>query len=233
MSDTSRQVEGRRRFLTSMGVVATGATLAATSSQAAQNSSTDTHRFVPARHPGDAWLEQSGVSHRAFIDSASTQGGATALHYANNMLMVHAEDYGGSDADYALVVCFRHQSTPFGYNDVIWEKYGEHLSAFMDIKDTRNSPEPFRQNPMRLKQSGLANRGNTVDALAARGVSFAICNRATLNISGFLARNTDGTAQDIYQELLANNIPNSRFIPVGVLTVTRSQEYGYSLLYAG
>lgn len=232
MSGTSKKIEGRRRFLTSMGVVATGASLAAASAQAAQ-SSTDTQRFVPARHPGDAWLEQPGVNHRAFIDSASTLGGATALHYANNILMVHAEAYEGSDSDYALVVCFRHQSTPFGYNDVIWAKYGEHLSAFMNLKDARNNGEPFRQNPMSLNRPDLGNRGNTLDAMSARGVSFAICNRATLNISGFLARNTDGNAQAIYQELLANNIANSRFIPVGVLTVTRSQEYGYSLLYAG
>ena len=39
-------------------------------------------------------------------------------------------------------------------------------------------------------------------------------------------------ADDIYQELVANAIPNGRFVAAGVVAATRSQEYGYSLLYA-
>jgi hypothetical protein len=47
-----------------------------------------------------------------------------------------------------------------------------------------------------------------------------------------LAGATGGDSGAIFNELMANNIPNSRFVPAGVLTATRSQEYGYSLLYS-
>ena len=43
----------------------------------------------------------------------------------------------------------------------------------------------------------------------------------------------DGDADAIYKTMAANLIANARFVPAGVIAVTRSQEYGYSLLYAG
>ena len=36
-----------------------------------------------------------------------------------------------------------------------------------------------------------------------------------------------------YAELIQENITTSRFVPAGVMAANRSQEYGYSLLYAG
>ncbi len=219
---------GRRRFLTGIGVVATGATVAATA-QAAQNS--QGRNFVPTRHEEDSWMDANSASHRVFLDSSTTSGGVTALNYANNILLGHAEGYGGSDSDYSIIVCFRHQSTPFGYNDAIWEKYGESLSAFMGFNDPRTDA-PFMTNPVGMERSDLSNRGNTIDKLIERGIGYAVCNKATRSVSGFLARASGGSAEDIYQELIANNIPNSRFVPAGVVAATRSQEYGYSLIYA-
>jgi intracellular sulfur oxidation DsrE/DsrF family protein len=52
-------------------------------------------------------------------------------------------------------------------------------------------------------------------------------------MSQSLARATGGNAEEIYNELLANNIPGSRFVPAGVVAAARSQEHGYSLIYAG
>lgn len=233
MSSKDRKTTARRHFLTGMGIVATGATLAATARGAEHAPPGQHHGFSPARHPEDSWLDEKPGIHRAFIDSSTALGGSTALNYANNILIGHSEGYGGSDSDYALVVCFRHQSTPFGYNDAIWEKYGEQLSGFMSFTDGRNNDAPFRSNPMNLTRPDFSNRGNTIDSVIARGVSFAICNKATRSISTFLARATGGDAEAIYRELTANNIPDSRFVPAGVLAATRSQEYGYSLLYAG
>ena len=65
-----------------------------------------------------------------------------------------------------------------------------------------------------------------------QGVQFAICNRATRRWSMALAAATGASQEDVYAELIANGIPNSRFVPAGVVAVTRAQEYGYSLLYA-
>ncbi|MBT7679896.1 MAG: hypothetical protein HN637_14920 [Gammaproteobacteria bacterium] len=225
---SNKTTQGRRRFLTGIGVVATGATVAATA-QAAQSS--EHQNFVPARHDEDTWLDANSAGHRVFLDSSTTSGGVTALNYANNILPGHADGYGGSDSDYSIVVCFRHQSTPLGYNDAMWAKYGEALSGFMGFNDPRTDA-PFMTNPVTMDRSDMSNRGNTIDKLIARGVSYAICQRATRAVSGFLARATGGSSEDIYQELSANNVPNSRFVAAGVVAATRSQEYGYSLLYS-
>lgn len=232
MSSNIKKHSARRRFLTGIGVVATGATLAA-SAQAA-SAGHDGTRFHPRRHDKDSWLEELGAGrgHRAFLDSSSGLGGATALNYANNILLGHREDYEGADSDYALIVCFRHQSTPLGYSDAMWEKYGGVFSRVTGLT-ALGSDEPLRVNPLNIERMGYANRGNTLAALRARGVQFAICSKATRSISGALAGATGGSAEDIYQELVKANIPQSRFVPAGVLAATRSQEYGYSLLYSG
>jgi len=228
MSKDSKILTPRRRFLTGVGVVATGATLAATAQASSHHHGES--GFTPARHDNDAWLDELGSTHRAFIDSSNSGGGGNALRYAFNILEGHQEGYGGSDSDYGLVVCFRHQSTPFGYNDAMWEKYGQALSRFTGLT-APGGDEPLTVNPMNMGP-GFSNGGNTIDSLVARGVQFAICNRATRAVSGMVARSTNGSADEVYQELISNAIPSSRFVPAGVVAATRSQEYGYSLLYA-
>ena len=176
--------------------------------------------------------EMAGV-HRAFLDSSTTNGGITALNYAHNILLVHVEDYGGKESDYAMVVCYRHQSTPIGYNDAMWAKYSEAFSAFMGLKDSRTD-QAFTVNPMNIPgRPDFASRGHTLSEMAGRGVRYAVCNRATLSVSGFVARATGGDAAAIYQDLAANLIADARMVPAGVMAATRAQEFGYSLLYSG
>jgi len=229
MSDDSKILTKRRRFLTGVGVVATGATLAASASaqQSRQGSG-----FVPARHDLDTWMDEMSGIHRAFVDSASGAGGANALNYANNILLGHREDYGGSDSDYALIVCFRHSATPFGYNDAMWEKYGEFLSR-VTATSAPGSDEPMRVNPMNVDRASWGNRGNTIDKMHAQGVRFAVCKKATRSLSSSLARSTGRTEDEIFEELTSNGVIGSHFVAAGVIAATRSQEYGYSLLSAG
>jgi hypothetical protein len=155
------------------------------------------------------------------------------LNYANNILTTNVEDYDGSDSDYAMIMCFRHQSTPLGYNDAMWEKYGENLSSFMGLTDSRTD-KPFMRNPTAIEgRSDLPSRGHTQQELVGRGVHFVVCNRATHSISGFIARVIGADADAIYRELAANLVINARLVPAGVMAATRAQEYGYSLLASG
>ena len=41
------------------------------------------------------------------------------------------------------------------------------------------------------------------------------------------------TVDAVYNDLKANPVPSSRFVPAGVLAVNRAQEHGYTLIYAG
>lgn len=233
MNEQKKALLGRRRWLLgSLGAVAAGAAVVSASSNAAQ-SSVPAASFTPARDAMDAWMDEMAGVHRAFLDSSTTNGGMSALNYANNILQVQAEDYGGREADYALLVCYRQQSTPLGFNDAMWGKYGETLSMFMGLTDSRTE-KPFMVNPMDIPgRPDFASRGHTLSELAGRGVRYVVCKRAAQGVSAFLARATGGTADAIYGELAANLIVGARMVPAGVTAAVRSQEYGYSLLYSG
>lgn len=233
MNEQDKALQGRRRWLLgSLGAVAAGAAVVSASSNAAQ-SSTPAAGFMPARHALDSWMGEMPGAHRAFLDSSTTNGGITALNYAHNILLVHVDDYGGNESDYALVVCYRHQSTPLGFNDAMWAKYSAAFSAFMGLTDSKTG-QAFMVNPLDIPgRSDLASRGHTLSEMAGRGARYAVCNRATHSVSGFLARSTGGNADAIYEELAANLIEHARMVPAGVMAATRAQEYGYSFLYAG
>lgn len=234
MSKNSDKVQDRRRFLTGVGVVATTAALANTANAQQHAMHEEHHGFSPGRHDEDAWMGEKPGIHRVFLDSSTGNGGITALNYANNLMFAHELDYeGGAETDYGIIVCFRHASTAFGYNDAMWEKYGEIFSRVTRFNN-RETDSAWSQNPLLIEGTNFASRGNTIQSLPERGaVSFAICSKATMSMSQSLARSMGGDVDDYFAELTANNVPNSRFVPAGVIAATRSQEYGYSYLYAG
>ena len=221
MKDKERANTGRRSLLTGAGMTAV-AGLAAAAVSAPAGAQRQTGGFQPARHSQDAWMDRSGAIHRVFVDSSTMSGGATALRYANNIISSHVEAYEGAVSDYAMIVCFRHASTPLAFDEAVWEKYGALFNRDAD-------PAP-KTNPMNTPSS--ANGQNTIASLGEIGVQFVICNRATRVYAGMLASATGASADAVYEELVAGAIPNSRFVPAGVLAATRSQEYGYSLLYS-
>lgn len=230
MNIKNKDLATRRSLLAGMGFAATGLTLGVTRSAIAQQASTG---FQAKRHPGDRWLNDMPGDHRVFIDSSRPLGGAEGMRYANNILIAHTAAYNGTESDYAMIVCFRRFSTPFGWGDEVWEKYGKILNGVLKFPDPKTN-EPFSVNPMNIAdRRDLPNGGNTIESLGERGIIFAVCDAATRVISGVLARNVGGSADEIYAEIVASAIPNSQFVPAGVLTATRAQEYGYSLLYAG
>jgi hypothetical protein len=229
----SEKVHARRSIVTGMGVAVAG--LAATVTAQAQ---TDRRRrrgedFEPARHDIDAWLGEVTGSHRIFIDSATPNGGAEALLYGNNLFSAQTGAYDGSDSDLSIVICFRHFSTPFGFGDAIWSKYGDAINEIIGFPDPKTNRAP-NANLMNVSgRTDLPNGGVTIDAVTSRGAQFAICNAATQFFTGQLANQTGRPFQEIYDELVAGAIPASRFVPAGVMALTRAQEYGYSLLVAG
>lgn len=232
MSDEIDDSVGRRALMAGMGV-AVASLVVASGAEAQSGSRRGSKGFVPARHRLDAWFDELPGAHRVFVDTASAAGGATALGYANNLLMATTNAYAGEDAAMAIVVCFRHMSTPFGYNDAMWAKYGEVFHSLMQFADPATNAAPKTNLLNSTTQRNLPNRGNTIDALAAKGVQFAICDTASRGIAGFAAQRVGGDADAVYREFVANAITSSRFVSAGVMALTRAQEYGYSVLVAG
>jgi hypothetical protein len=229
MTVRKSELMARRSMLTGVGVAAAGVAMGATAAGARESSG----GFEPARHSEDAWLDALPGNHRVFVDSASGPGGATALLYANNILNAHTSAYSGKESDYAMIVCFRHHSTPFGFGDEVWEKYGEGFNNIQNFPDPKTGKAPVF-NPMNAaERRDFPNKGNTIDSLGSRGIEIAVCDNATHVISRAMAGATGGSADAIYKELVASLVPNSRLVSAGVIAATRAQEYGYSLLSTG
>jgi hypothetical protein len=226
-------IDGRRSVLAGLGIAAAGLTLSAAAARAQTAAPRAATGFQPARHELDVWLDGLAGTHRVFIDSATAVGGAEALLYANNLFTARENAYAGEPADFAMVVCFRHFSTPFAYNDAVWAKYGEVFNSIMRFPDPVTGAAPKINLMNSTAHTGLQNFGVTADAVGAKGAEFAICMAATQFIAGVIAGETGGDAAAIRDELVAGAIGNSRFVSAGVMALTRAQEYGYSLLYAG
>jgi intracellular sulfur oxidation DsrE/DsrF family protein len=197
----------------------------------AQPATAQTSAFKPRRHKEDAWMDSPKAAHRMIIDSASPNAGGTALLYANNSFASNKSGYGLEANDLAVIVVLRHLSTPFGYTDAMWAKYGAAFSEILDFRDPKTKLAPTT-NLYNSGTAGMSNMGVTIPSLLAKNVQFAVCNSATRFMSNAVAQKTKGEAEAIYQEFTTNLIPNSHLVAAGVVAVNRAQEYGYTLLTA-
>ena len=229
MQKENFESNSRRAMLLGLGSMAGAAVVVPTLANAQSRGS----RFQPSRHAADAWMDELPGDHRIFIDTATGRGGAEGLLYANNLNAATQSAYAGEDSSVAMILCYRHFSTPFAFNDAMWEKYGEIFHSVTQIADPDTNAAP-RINLLRSEAYGLRvpNFGMTIDAASEMGVSIAICDAATQFLSTQIAPATGQEQAAVYNELRANAVPG-RFVSAGVMALTRAQEYGYSLLYAG
>ncbi|MDO9318609.1 MAG: hypothetical protein Q7V56_10465 [Gammaproteobacteria bacterium] len=219
MKDTEENMLGRRALLTGLSMAAVAGLAAGARPASAQTGSAGSQA---APHPKDAWLAELPGTQRVFVDSSTMVGGPTALWNAGNIIESHISEYDGQASDYALVVCFRHLSTSYGYDDVIWAKYGSILMRNAD-------PVPVT-NPMKVAAGN--NGQHSIPDVVEMGVQFAVCGRATRRMAGAIANATGSTPDAVFAELQAGLIPNAHLVPAGVIAATRAQALGYSLLYA-
>lgn len=223
-------LKSRRAVVTGMGVAVAGLAAAASAHAQLRSGPRSASGFRPERHALDAWLDEASGGHRIFVDSATAHGAVNAMLYAHNLLRTHHSAYDAEERDLDIVVCFRHLSTPFGFNDRIWAKYGEKIQRWMQYPATERAP---MTNPLNaVGESGAPAAAMTIDAIAARGAQYAICANATQSIAEQLAAGSGSSTNEIFEELTSNAISRGRFVPAGIITLTRAQEYGYSLLYA-
>lgn len=225
----------RRSFLSRLvaGAGAFGAAFSGATVASAQSAAPGTSGFAPARHPEDDWFDETTARHRFFYDTVSADACGQALFFARNFFAANASGYKLTDADLAQIICLRHASTSFAFNDAMWVKYGAALSArsgnFLDPK-TKQIPT---LNVYLASSYGEALRnGNvTIEQLAKRGVRFAVCGLSTRATAQLAAQKSGGDADAIVKELSANLVPNGHMVPAGIVAVSRAQERGYTFSY--
>jgi len=228
-----------RRRLLGAGVIVAGAGVAAACSSGAQGQGSVATAWQPTPENLDSWLDKPGTRHRMVFDSTSGDGGAEALGYANNFIHVNEANYGLKPEQVGVVVIFRHMSTPYGYNNAMWAKYGKKFADQMKLKDDM-AKRAATINPVLAKAPGgepppkgmewVAD--GTLSDLAPKGARFAVCGLATKAIAGMLAGKA-GDARAIEAELRANLVPGALMVPAGISAVNRAQEHGYTFAYVG
>jgi hypothetical protein len=230
MKDSNANLNSRRSIITGLGVAIAGTAAVAPMAVNAQGRNTN---FKPARHNADAWMDDLPGNHRIFIDSSTGLGGAESLLYAANLNNATNTAYEGEPASLAMIICLRHFSTPFAFNNDMWEKYSEVFYSATKIAHPDSEGAPFF-NLMRASNFGfsLPNFGNTIDSVREMGVEIAICDAATQFLATQIVPVTSQSVNTVYEELKVNAVPG-HFVSAGVMALTRAQEYGYSLLYAG
>jgi len=214
----------RRSFLTHLGAGISGIGASVQSPPASG--------WQPARHEQDDWLDKIPGKHRFVFDTTSPEGLGTTLQFANNYFLANRSGYGLEDSDLAVVIVVRHSSTAFGYNDSIWAKYSTQLS-----RQANSFLDPRTKQPPIINVYGTPGTGSgpggRLDSLIKKGVHLAVCQMATRNIAGSIARATEGNTDTIFNELAANLVANARLVPAGIVAVNRAQERGYSFVHGG
>jgi intracellular sulfur oxidation DsrE/DsrF family protein len=174
-------------------------------------------RWQAERHSQDDWLDQISGKHRLVFDTTESSGMASALTFATNYYLANNSGYGLQNNDLAVVIVARHLSTAYAFRDEIWTKYGVPIANLAE-----NGKEPTMRNAHARQISGLVGRG----------AHLAVCQMATRAIAGSIARTVTGNTDDIYNEILANLMPNSHMVPAGIVAVARAQERGYAFVHA-
>ena len=206
-----QNLKQRRAIIAGLGAMA-ACTLAARPSEA-QGASSES--FTPTLHAQDEWMSAMKGQHRIVLDVTSPTGVPDAVRFANNLLAGHKTGWGVEESDVAVLVCFRHGATPFGYTDAIWSKYGKTI-------DPKATPAPTVNPYNSGEQTQLA-------ALAKRGVQFMVCGTASRGLAGRIA-GSGGDVEAVLKEMGANLIPSARIVPAGVVAVVHAQERRFALI---
>ena len=223
----SRDVEShsvRRMFLArlAVGTGVLGAGLVGSRAARAGRAS-----WRPARHAQDDWFDRIPGVHRIVFDTTTPDEMRAALRYAQNYYLANQNAYGLKNSDLAVVIIARHSSTPFGYNDAIWAKYGKQLSELMEFTDPKTK-QPPTVNLLATAGDSSTEAGRMAD-LIKRGAQFAVCETATRELAGAIGKATGTDAEAVVKGIAANLVGNARMVPAGIVAVNRTQERRYTL----
>ena len=181
--------------------------------------------------PPDAWLDRPGSRHRLAFDTTTAAGIQGAVRFADNYFIANKAAYGLDAEVLAVVIIVRHLSTPFGYDDAMWARYGKTFIELLGLTG-QLADAAVHANPLGAA-AGRSPDQATLSTLAGKGTRFAVCAMASEAMAGMVAQATHQDAEVVKRELTSNLIENALLVPAGIVIVNRAQEHGYALAAAG
>ena len=189
--------------------------------------------FTPARHEQDNWFDELPGTHRVVFDTWTPTRFPDSLQFAGNIYRANRDGYGLTEKDLAVIICVRHNTAPFAFNDAMWAKYTASIAERSGFTDPKTK-EPAKINALMATGYGgqLTNLGVTLDSVLKRGLRLGVCQLATRALVQNIVGKTGGNADDIYKELTSNLVsPNAHMVPAGIIAVNRAQERGFTFAY--
>jgi intracellular sulfur oxidation DsrE/DsrF family protein len=214
-----------RRTILGAGALVIGA--GAVGSGVANAQGGEQRQWQPMAEEQDDWLDIPGTRHRMVFDTTNAEAAAGGIRYANNFYLANEEGYAIGADQLGVVLILRAESTPFGYSDAVWAKYGKAFVGMLKLEGDR-AKTAEQANPLLASASPAAP---TLGLLHGKGTKFAICGMATRGISQGLAHASGEDAAAVEAYLKANLIPGALIVPAGIVAVNRAQEHGYAFAY--
>jgi hypothetical protein len=187
-------------------------------------------RWQPAIEPQDAWFDRPGTRHRMVIDTTGAEAAKSAMFFADNFYASNKSGYGLEPAALGVAIVLRHMSTPFGFDDAMWAKYGAQWAKTLSLTGT-DAIRATKGNPLLSAEDASDKDAVTLATLAGRGAIFPVCGMATHGGAMMLAKQTGGKAEAIEAELRAHLIPGGHMAASGIVALNRAQEHGYTFCY--
>jgi hypothetical protein len=176
-----QNMQRRRTIITSLGAMAAAGALQA---RPAEAQSAPSESFTPTLHAQDEWMSAMKGQHRIVLDVTSPTGVPDAIRFAGNLLTGHKNGWGVEESDVAMIVCFRHGATPFGYTNAVWSKYGKTIDpkttpALRPIRTTRENQRssPLSRNAACSSWCAGPRAGDWRAALPEQAATSRRCSR--------------------------------------------------------
>lgn len=224
-----------RRGLFGVGALLAGAGVAASAPGFAQAGASAAGAHS-ANEALDAWMDRPAARHCLVLDTTTPGAAGEGAGYALNFIHANETGYGLKPQDLGVILVLRHMSTPYGYGDATWKKYGKAFAQVMKL-DEKEAAKAEAGNPLLANSDEPVEKGFEWAAgppltnLVGKGGMFAVCAMATAFIAAKLAKNSGGDAAAIEAELKADLIPGAHLVPAGIVAVGRAQERGYAFAY--
>lgn len=213
----------RREFLGQLGVLAVAASLPAGVAHA------EPHRAAPASSPWDmSWVDRvTAAPYKAVIDATKLEN--DAFYTASDIMDRFHEVYDSPDSQTRVVVVMRHFGAAMGLNDAAWDRYA--IGEERTVTDP-STKAPARRNPFlragpTVKESWDVN--GKIEPLVARGVTFLVCNRATMGLASTLAKKSGKPLEEVQNDLKSSLVPGAYMMPTGIFGLIRAQNAGCAL----
>lgn len=208
----------RRRFMSRLASVTAAAAALWTPSRAGGQERTEQRTRAVTTHDLDAWLDPLTGTHRQVYDIVSPAG-TIGIAFARNFLNANRDGYGLTDRDISVVVSLRHSGIAYAFTDALWRSRG--LGTVFGVTDAKGEMAPA--NP----------EAEHIVELQKRGVVFTVCGMALNKYARQQAAAAQLAPNASHAEWRAAILPGVVEVVAGVIAVNRTQERGFSYVYAG